>query len=170
MIFYFADTFFFFFFFPTVNEHLNLEQSPFLDLSRTAFETTFSADELHWHVHLQGSKVTMMIQLADDKLICGHLAVSSIFPHPQFFCLGFGILLCSFFFLLYCLELTLHTACPPPSPHPPLLYLIKFLFKLSFSALGLTTGSHQSRNWVLKLQQLSQLVHLLMFDFSDVSS
>lgn len=164
MLFYFAE-----FFSPTVNEHLHLEQSSFLDLSITVFETTFSTDELHWHVHLQCSKVTMMIQLAwqTDFWPSGYffpLSSSSVFLF------GFWDFVVFLFFPLYCLELTLHTACPPPSLHPPLLYLIKFFSKLSFPALGLTTGSHQSRNWVLKLQQLSQLAHLLMFGFSDVSS
>lgn len=165
MLFYFAD-----FFFPHSEWTFKLGAKPFSG----SFNNCLGNHVLNWWITLTRSPP--VLQSDYDDSTCRWQ--TDFWPSGYFFPLssssvflfGFWDFVVFLFFPLYCLELTLHTACPPPSLHPPLLYLIKFFFKLSFPALGLTTGSHQSRNWVLKLQQLSQLAHLLMFGFSDVSS
>lgn len=133
----------------------------------------FSADQLHWHVHLQCSRVTTMIQLSDDKLNCGHLAIYSIFPHPQFSCLGFVILLCSFFFpsVLFRAHFTcsLSASISSPSssiPHQILLqaqffypgfnYRLPSVKKLSFEAPATITVGSSLNVWLFWCVLLSR--------------
>lgn len=138
-----------------------------------SFKDCSSNSVLNWWITLTCSLPVLLSDYDDSTCswqTWGFVAIWLFFPFFFILFLCFRVLLFSFFSLpLCCLELTLYRACPPPSLHPPLLHCIRFFFKLSFPTLGLTTGFHQSRNWVLQLQQLPQLAQLLLFGFFDVS-